>query len=187
MSRKYPEQVVIAIARDLRGVPTPITLSWTMVASHEPPMLAIAVATGRHSYDGIRRSQEFVVSFPSKEMAKDALFYGTRSGRDLEKIKACGTATEPCRKISGVIFTNAVANFECRLAGEMPAGDHVIFTGEILQAWVNSEKKERLFTIGANYRMGWVNPKLEIEYSPQLFAQGPAKKQGPLEPRIRPK
>jgi flavin reductase (DIM6/NTAB) family NADH-FMN oxidoreductase RutF len=171
LARKYPEQVVIAIARDLKGIPNPITLGWAMVASHEPPMLAFAVGTGRYSVDGIRRSKEFVVAFPSREMAKDALFYGTRSGRDLEKIKACGTVTDPCRKIGGVIFTNAVANFECRLAGEIPAGDHVIFTGEVLQAWVNSEKKERLFTIGPNYRMGWVKPELTVEYSPQMFAK----------------
>ena len=171
LARKYPEQVVIAIARDLHGIPNPITLGWAMVASHEPAMLAISVAPGRYSCDCIRRSKEFVVSFPSREMARDALFYGTRSGRDLEKIKACGTATEPCRKIGGVIFTNAVANFECRLAGEMTAGDHVIFTGEVLQAWVNSEKKERLYTIGAGYRMGWVRPELVVEYTPQMFAQ----------------
>jgi flavin reductase (DIM6/NTAB) family NADH-FMN oxidoreductase RutF len=169
LSRKYPEQVVIVIAKDLKGIPNPITLGWAMVASHEPPMLAFAVGTGRYSCDGIRRSREFVVALPSKEMAKDALFYGTRSGRDVEKIKACGTVTEPCRKISGVIFTNAVANFECRLTGEMPAGDHVIFTGEIPHAWVNSDKKERLFTIGSGYKMGWVRPELVVEYSPQMF------------------
>ena len=41
---KYPEQVVIAIARDADGRANPITLGWTMIVSGNPPMMAIAVA-----------------------------------------------------------------------------------------------------------------------------------------------
>ena len=170
VNRKYPEQVVIAIADDLKGTPNPITLGWTMVTSHQPPMLAISVAYARYSYENIKRAKEFVVSFPSKEMAKDALFYGTRSGRDMEKIKEFGSKTEPCKKISGVIFTEAVANFECRLVGELPSGDHAIFAGEVVQGWVNTERrKERLYTLGTGYKMGSVTSNLVVEYSPSLF------------------
>ena len=39
---KYPEQVVIAIAKDEKGKANPVTLGWTMIASGEPPMMAIA-------------------------------------------------------------------------------------------------------------------------------------------------
>ena len=39
---KYPEQIVIAIARDKTGKANPITLGWTMIASGKPPMMAIA-------------------------------------------------------------------------------------------------------------------------------------------------
>jgi len=39
MSRKYPEAVVVAIARDSLGKCNPITLGWCMPTSHVPPML----------------------------------------------------------------------------------------------------------------------------------------------------
>ncbi len=47
IGRKFPEQVVIALAKDAKGIPNPITLGWTMVVSGTPPMMAIAVARGR--------------------------------------------------------------------------------------------------------------------------------------------
>ena len=131
VARKYPEQVVIATAKDAKGVPNPITLGWTMITSHQPPMMAISVAFARYSYENIKRAREFVISFPSKEMAKETLFYGTRSGRDLEKIREFGGATEPCRKIDCVIFTGAVANFECVLESRTAAGDHIIYIGPV--------------------------------------------------------
>ena len=46
---KYPEQVVIAIAKDADGKHNPITLGWTMIASHVPPMMAIGVGKTRYS------------------------------------------------------------------------------------------------------------------------------------------
>ena len=42
IGRKYPEQVVIAIARDSDGKFNPITLGWVMCTSGKPPMMAIS-------------------------------------------------------------------------------------------------------------------------------------------------
>ena len=69
VARKYPEQVAIAIAQDLQGKYNPITLGWTMLTSHEPPMMAISVGLTRYSLEAIRRAREFVVCFPSSAMA----------------------------------------------------------------------------------------------------------------------
>jgi len=166
---KYPEQVVIAVAKDARGVPNPITLGWAMVTSHEPPMLAVSVGVTRYSHEVIREAGAFVVSFPSAEMARETLFFGTRSGRDTEKIKEAGSAVLPCEKIDCVIFRDAVANFECVLKGELRTGDHTIFAGEVVHAWTAAEKKERLYTIGAGYAMGSVSSRLVLKYTPDLF------------------
>ena len=156
--RKYPEQIAIAIARDPAGRCNPITLGWIMPTSGRPPMLAISVAFTRYSYEAIRRSRQFVVSYPSTAMVDDALFYGTKSGRDMDKIAVCGTKTEPAAEIDGVLFSDAVANFECELDGELETGDHAIFSGRVVAAHVNEDVRvQRLYTIGGNYRMGGVN------------------------------
>lgn len=159
INRKYPEQIAIAIAKDAQGKYNPITLGWVMPTSGEPPMLAIAVAFARHSYEAIRRSKAFVVSFPSIAMAKDALFHGTHSGRDMDKIAVCGTRTQPATAIDCVLFSDAVANFECVLESETKAGDHAIFVGRVVASHMHEDPNvRRLYTIGPAHEMAGVAP-----------------------------
>jgi flavin reductase (DIM6/NTAB) family NADH-FMN oxidoreductase RutF len=131
--------VAIAIARDRQGKFNPITLCWFMRVSLRPPLLAIAVGKTRYSLEAIRLSKAFVLALPSAAMARDALYFGTHSGRDADKLKACATPTQPATAIDGVLLADAVANYECRLVGETDAGDHVIFTGEVVAAHVNKD------------------------------------------------
>jgi len=154
--RKYPEQVVIAIARDEKGVPNPITLGWTMITSIQPPMMAISIGRTRYSLGAVRHSKEFVIAFPSDEMAEATLFYGTKSGRDMNKLEAHPTPTQQAAVVDGVLLADAVANFECRLAAELETGDHVIFVGEVVAAHANERPKRRLYTTGAGYAMSGV-------------------------------
>ena len=155
--RKYPEQVVIAIAKDPQGKYNPITLGWIMPTSNQPPMFAISVAFARHSYEAIRGAREFVISYPSVDMAKDALFHGTKSGRDMDKLAECGTAVQPASKIDCVLLSEAVANFECVLDGELESGDHAIFSGRVVQAHIHTKPDiRRLYTLGPGYDMGGV-------------------------------
>jgi len=159
IARKYPEPIAIAIARDPQGKYNPITLGWVMCTSHEPPMLAISVGLTRYSLEAIRHAKEFVIAFPSTNMAEDALFFGTKSGRDVNKLEARQTPTLPATKIDGVLLADAVANFECTLDGELHTGDHVIFAGRVVAAHVNSDPAvRRLYTVDKNYKMAGVTP-----------------------------
>jgi flavin reductase (DIM6/NTAB) family NADH-FMN oxidoreductase RutF len=156
---KYPEQVVIAIAKDVKGKPNPITLGWTMITSGSPPMMAISIGETRYSLEALRHSGEFVVAFPSEDAAEEAMFYGTKSGRDIDKLKEFGAKTQPASKIDGVLLADAVANFECVVRHEIHTGDHFLFVGEVVAAHVNTETKGRLYTLASGYRMGGVSVK----------------------------
>jgi len=151
---KYPEQVVIAIARDSSGKANPVTLGWTMIASGKPAMMAIAVASKHYSIETIRHSKCFTVTFPSADMADAALFFGSKSGRDADKFAEFDCKTEHAKAIDSVLLTDAVANFECRLESETVAGDHIIFVGEVVASSMNAEPKKRLYTVGSGHKMG---------------------------------
>ena len=151
---KYPEQVVIAIAKDKDGRANPVTLGWTMIVSGNPPMMAIAVAKKHYSIGTIRHSKCFTIVYPSSEMADAALFFGSRSGRDVDKLAEFDCTTEPAKEIDSVLLSDAVANFECKLETETEAGDHIIFVGEIVCSHVNTEPKKRLYTIGPGHKLG---------------------------------
>ena len=151
---KYPEQIVIAIAKDKNGKANPVTLGWTMIASGNPPMMAIAVAKKHYSIEAITHSKCFTIAFPSSQMAEAALFFGSKSGRNADKFAEFECATEPAREIDSLLLTDAVANFECRLHLQVPTGDHITFIGEIVCSHVNTEPKKRLYTVAPGHQLG---------------------------------
>jgi flavin reductase (DIM6/NTAB) family NADH-FMN oxidoreductase RutF len=135
-----------------------------MIASGRPPMMAIAVAAKHYSIETIRHSKCFTVVYPSAEMADAALFFGSRSGRDTDKLAEFDAQhgqvrcrTEAAKAIDSVLLTDAVANFECTLESETIAGDHIIFLGKVVAAHMNTETKKRLYTVGPGHRLGSVS------------------------------
>jgi flavin reductase (DIM6/NTAB) family NADH-FMN oxidoreductase RutF len=154
---KYPEQVVIAVAKDKEGRANPVTLGWTMIVSGNPPMMAIAVASKHYSIEAITHSKCFTISFPSADMADAALFFGSKSGRDIDKFAEFKCDTEPAKEINSVLLIDAVANFECTLESQMVAGDHVIFVGKVVESHTNTEPTKRLYTVGPGHKLGSVS------------------------------
>ena len=151
---KYPEQIVIAIAKDRKGKANPITLGWTMIVSGKPPMMAIAVAKTHYSIEAITHSECFTIAYPSSEMADAALFFGSKSGRNADKFTEFECATEPAKEIDSLLLTDAVANFECTLESQVHAGDHIIFVGKIVCSHINAEPKKRLYTVAPDHKLG---------------------------------
>jgi len=150
---KYPEQVVIAIAKDHTGKANPVTLGWTMIASGSPPMMAVAIAKGHYSTECIRHSKCFTIAFPSADQAEAALFFGSHSGRDTDKFAEFDCPTAPATEIDSVLLADAVANFECVLESQTEAGDHIIFVGKVICSHVNTDAKKRLYTVGPGHKL----------------------------------
>ena len=93
-------------------------------------------------------------------MLDEVLFFGTNSGRDVEKLKKSSLRTKDASKIDCVLLEDAVANFECRLVSEHGTGDHVIFVGSIVAAHMNEDpeigrlyKLEKGLTLGSVRRL----------------------------------
>jgi flavin reductase (DIM6/NTAB) family NADH-FMN oxidoreductase RutF len=157
--KKYPEQTAIVLARENSGKVNPITLGWIMLTSHNPPMMAFSVGITRYSLEVIRQAREFVIAFPSELQGIETLLFGTSSGRDTDKLNMSGIKTVPAVKINSLLLEDAAANFECRLIGEFPSGDHVIFVGEVIASHINHDAPGRLYTVGTGYRMAGVRIK----------------------------
>ncbi len=151
---KYPEQVVIVIAKEKNGRANPVTLGWTMFASYAPPMMVIGAYKGHYTVKCIRHSKCFTLVYPSSDMTKAALFFGSHSGRDTDKLKEFPCKTAPAKKIDSILLTDAVANFECRLVKQIPTGDHIAFVGEIVCSHVNTKRKKRLYSLGTGHKLG---------------------------------
>ena len=146
---KYPEQVVILLVKDAEGRCDPVTVGWTMIASAQPPMMAVALGKTRYSLEALRKKREFVIALPTAAQAEDALFFGSRSGRDTDKLAERRTKTLPAAAIDGLLLADAMANFECKMESETPTGDHVVVIGRVVASHMNANANgSRLYTLG---------------------------------------
>ncbi len=146
----YPRQTVL-VTSHFEGKDNAMVLDWTMPASFDPFMVAIAVGTSRHSYEMILKSEEFVLSVMPLSLKEKVLYFGTHSGRDGDKFEATGLARERASKVGAPLIRDAIANFECKVTSHVDAGDHVIFVGEVLEARINKtalEKEKKMYNTG---------------------------------------
>ena len=111
-------------------------------------MVAISVGLTRYSHKLISESGEFVLAFPSEGMEDALLFCGTHSGRDVDKFRATGLTPVKAKYVKPPLIAEATVNMECRVVGSIRTGDHTIFVGEILAAYVSDEDKPVLFNVG---------------------------------------
>ena len=151
---RYPAQVVVAIARDENGKANPITLGWTTLVSNSPAMMAIAVAPKRYSVGAIRHSKCFTVAYPCEGMVDEVLLFGTKSGRDIDKLEAAGSKYCAAEEIDSALLSDAVANFECVLENEVVTGDHIVFIGRVVASHINTNPCERLYATAAGNTLG---------------------------------
>jgi len=153
--RKYPERTVLVVSVDREGRPNIITLGWNMPTSGDPPMVAVSIGHERYSHKLISETREFVVAFPSEGMEDAIMFCGTRSGRDVDKFKATGLTPVKAKYVKPPLIGEAAVNMECKVVASLDTGDHTIFVGEILTAYVSEEDKPVLFNMGNNVFKGF--------------------------------
>jgi len=145
---QYPEPVSIIIVRDDQGKYNPMSASWVTLTSIEPRMIAISVGFQRYTYELMLKQKEFVISFPSVKMEAEVRLFGSESGRDMDKLKALDTPTQPAKVIDGLLLSEASVNYECVLKDSMVTGDHVLFSAEIVASHTHEEQLPRIYVLG---------------------------------------
>jgi flavin reductase (DIM6/NTAB) family NADH-FMN oxidoreductase RutF len=104
------------------------TAAWLTQVSFDPLLLALSIHPGHASYTILQRSRVFSVNVLAAEQQQLARHFGTRSGRETDKLT--GMAIE--RSPSGCpLLSVALAYFDCRVINDVPAGDHRLILGRV--------------------------------------------------------
>jgi len=143
----HPRHTVLVSCIDKTGRGNIITLAWSMPTSIDPPMVVISIAPKRLSHRMIEETGEFVVNVPTMEIVRETLFCGRISGRKCNKFKEAPLTPIPAKKVRSPIIKECVAHLECKLVQQIPTGDHTLFVGEVLTAYVNEGVFTRTFKI----------------------------------------
>jgi len=154
LKRKYPESVALVVACGPAGKANVMAVGWIALASSEPWMFVLGIDAGAFTYGLIRRTREFVVAFPSEQMAAATLYAGTHHGHRLDKLAATGLRTQPASVVRAPLLADAVANFECRLVRIVQPGDCPLLFGEVVAAHEHTNlRRKRLYNWGGEYTL----------------------------------
>ena len=120
---------VVGVAWDGRA--DAFTAAWVMQASFDPLLLALSINREHASYRLLHAGGGFVVNLLKQGQLDLARAFGTLSGRDRDKLALVGW--RPGRG-GAPILEEALGYFDCRLESSMPAGDHDLVLGRVLEA-----------------------------------------------------
>ena len=104
------------------------TAAWVMQTSFDPLLLALSINPEHASYPLLHAGRGFTVNVLKQGQQDLARWFGTRSGRDEDKL--AGIRWRPGRT-GAPILEEALAYFDCELSGEMGAGDHELTLGRV--------------------------------------------------------
>ncbi|WP_245699651.1 flavin reductase family protein [Streptomyces roseifaciens] len=104
------------------------TASAVTSVSMEPPLLLVGIARTSSCHPALTSAPEFVVNLLGAEHAATARTFA-RSGVD----RFAAGGFEPWPGSDLPLLTNAHAAFLCRRADVLPAGDHDLLLGELLE------------------------------------------------------
>ena len=129
-----------------------MTIGWGLIGYvWRKPIFTVLVRNSRHTFGFIEKAADFTVTVPTKDMKDALMFCGTKSGRDVDKYKACNLKLADAQKVISPIIETPAIQFECKIVFKAPmdpkyldkeyqklypAKDyHTLYFGEILNCY----------------------------------------------------
>lgn len=128
----YPLPVVMVSVCDKAGRSNIITVAWAGTICTNPAMVYISVRPERHSYKMLQETGEFVINLTTKDLVFATDFCGVKSGRDIDKFKACKLTPIPGQHVKAPMIQESPVNIECRVTEVKELGSHHMFLAEVL-------------------------------------------------------
>jgi flavin reductase (DIM6/NTAB) family NADH-FMN oxidoreductase RutF len=130
---------VVLVTTKWRAASDVTPVAWSMPLSSDPPFVGICVHSSRHTHDMIKFSEEFALNFPSRALLNHAQYYGSVSGRDLDKLDISKLPTFKARKVQAPLLEGCVAFIECGVEDALRIGDHTLFVGRVAAVTADEE------------------------------------------------
>ena len=142
------------VVQDENGRPNPMTIGWAQAGfMWGQPIMTVLVRPSRYTHASLENAAHFSVCVPARgELKKELAFCGSKSGRDYDKIRACGMTLKD-GAVKGLKYLDGCALvYQCELAGKtelkretLPAAalaafypgheaPHTLYFGKIIKA-----------------------------------------------------
>jgi len=133
-----PGPVVLVTARYKDAVNV-MAAAWTTPISHAPPLVGVSISPRRFTHDLIKRSGEFVLNVPGRNLLEQVELCGSLSGRDVDKFKEARLTPVDAKEVRAPLIEECLGHLECAVVEALDLGDHTLFVGQVVAAWAEKE------------------------------------------------
>jgi flavin reductase (DIM6/NTAB) family NADH-FMN oxidoreductase RutF len=143
LSAFKPENLVflISIDKNNNNKPSGMIVAWKTRISGNPPLYALALGKSSHTYKLIKKSEEFVIAVPNKDLRKAIEVFGYQHGNEVDKFKKTGLETIPSKHLKTPLIKDATICYECKLVNIIKTGSCNLVIGEVIATHHNKNKK----------------------------------------------
>ncbi len=111
--------------------------NWLSQCSFDPPMIMLSVQKVSQTLAIIRSSRSFTIQVLASGQRELAGMLGRSTQAPADKLKKVRWHASPLSRAP--ILDDILGYLECRLTGELPAGDSVVLVGEVIEAVSSGE------------------------------------------------
>jgi flavin reductase (DIM6/NTAB) family NADH-FMN oxidoreductase RutF len=129
---QFASGVTVVTTRDAAGGALGLTVSAFCSVSLSPPLVLVSVDVGSEAHTGFRDSGVFGVSILAEGQDEVSRLFA-RPGREKFRELPLTTGQRGLALVPG-----ALAHIECEVRAAHPAGDHILYVGEIVALAVRS-------------------------------------------------
>ena len=131
-----PRPVVIVSTVDKKGRVNAAPFSFVMPCSVEPPLIVFASDPGHHTAKNILATKEFVINLCREDMLAKLWECSKAYPAGVSELEKAGFTERKSEKVKAPGIKECYACLECRLNDSFYTGDHIIFAGELVRAYV---------------------------------------------------
>ncbi|TRO51287.1 flavin reductase family protein [Candidatus Bathyarchaeota archaeon] len=153
---------ILLVAEGKDKKPNTMTIGWGFLGTMwSKPVFVVAVRHSRHTFKLMEEADSFTVCLPAKGMAEALEVCGTKSGRDMDKLKTYNWKAVKGKKVDAPYIKECPVHFECRIIykddlkpgvlpkdiedGVYPGKNmHMLYYGEIKGVYADEDADKKL-------------------------------------------
>lgn len=128
----FPAPVWVIGSYDKNGEPNVMTSAWVGICCSKPPCVMISLRKETYTFGNIMERKAFSVNIPSESFAAETAYFGSVSGRDIDKFSVTGLTPVKCDLVDAPYIKEFPIVIECKLLQTHELGSHTMFIAEIM-------------------------------------------------------
>ncbi len=127
-----PTPVWVIGSYDKEGTPNVMTSAWVGTCNSNPPSIMTCLRPATYSHGNIMERKAFTVNVATESFARQAVYFGRSSGRDVNKFEETGFTPVKSSLVDAPYVKEFPLVIECRVRQTVELGSHTMFIGEIM-------------------------------------------------------